>query len=166
MLSPEEEDIVGDEHVLALHIVAQVFMRDDGVAAVHHGGIVAALVEQAHVNAQHRAVEDVAVDGALVGADDHHMVAVDLQIALPAEQGLEDLIAGLYAVKADQGHGVLHTRVVRVEGDDVAHAHLLQLLQRQGAVQAFAAGAAVLAALIEHGHDDVDALGAARRWPR
>ena len=89
------------------------------------------------------------------------MVAVDLQIALPAEQRLENLIAGLHAVKADQRHRVLHAGVVGVKGDDVAHAHLLQLLQRQGAVQAFAAGAAVLAALVEHGHDDVDALGAA-----
>ena len=136
-------------------------MGDDGIASVHHGGIVAPLVEQTHVDAQHRAVEDVAVDRSLIGADDHQMIAVDLQIALPAEQRLENLIAGLYAVKADQGDGVLHARVVRIEGDDVAHAHLLQLLQRQGAVQAFAAGAAMLAALIEHGHDDVDALGAA-----
>ena len=53
----------------------------------------------------------------------------------------------------------MHTGVMRVKGDDIAYAHVLQLLKRQGAIQAFAAGAAVLPPLVEHGHDDADAFG-------
>ena len=48
-----------------------------------------------------------------------------------------------------------------VEGDDVPDAHIDQLLETQGAVQALAGGAAVLTAFIEHGLDHRDALGLA-----
>lgn len=51
MLSPEERMSSETNIILAFHIVAQVFMGDDGIASVHHGGIVAPLVEQTHVDA-------------------------------------------------------------------------------------------------------------------
>ena len=48
-----------------------------------------------------------------------------------------------------------------IKGDDVLDAHRAQLLQRKGAVQAFAADAAMLAAAIQAGHDDTDAVSTA-----
>ena len=52
-----------------------------------------------------------------------------------------------------------------VEGDDIGNAHILKLLQGQGAVQRLTAGTAVLAALIEEGNDHIDAVRL-YRWQR
>jgi len=71
------------------------------------------------------------------------------------------LVLGLDVVEARERHGVLHARVVRVERDDVRDAHARELPQRERAVQRFAVGVAVLAAFVEHRHDDGDALGLA-----
>ena len=74
------DDVVGHEHILALHAVAQILVRDDRVAAVDHAGVIAALVEHAHVHAHRGAVIDVAVERALVRGNDHHVMLVDAQI--------------------------------------------------------------------------------------
>lgn len=98
---------------------------------------------------------------AFVGADDHHVFPIQLQILILAEQCLQDLVAGADAVEAHQGHGVLNAGVMGVEGDKVAHAQTLQFLQCLRAVQTFAGGAAMLTAFVQEGHNDVDPLGAA-----
>ncbi len=136
-------------------------MSHDGVAAIDDAGVIAALVEHTHIQPQHGGEEDVPIQRAFVGADDHHVLPIQLQILILAEQSLQNLIAGTDAVKAHQGHGVLNAGVVSVEGDEVAHAQILQILQRLSAVQTFPGGAAVLSDLVQVGHDDVDALGAA-----
>ena len=87
------------------------------------------------------------------------MVAVQLEVGNGAEHGFQHLIGRHHVVKAHQGHGVLHAGVVGVKGDDVGDAHGLQLLQRDGAVQAFPVGAAVLAAAVQQRHNDAHALG-------
>ena len=61
--------------------------------------------------------------------------------------------------KPDQRNGVGYARIVGIEGNDVGHAVLLQFLQSKGAIQAFAGGTLVLPALVQHRHDNVDALG-------
>ena len=48
-----------------------------------------------------------------------------------------------------------------VKGDDVLDADVAQLLQRKSTVQAFAADTAMLAAAVQAGHDNADAVGAA-----
>ena len=136
-------------------------MGNDGVAAVHHPAVVPALVEHAQIHAQHAGVVHVAVDGALVGADDHEAVRGGLEVGDVLEHGLHHLVGGHHVVHAHQGHRVGHPGVVGVKGDDVGHPHALQLLQRIGAVQAFPVGAAVLAAAVEQRHDDGDAVGLA-----
>ena len=47
---------------------------------------------------------------------------------------------------------------MRIERDDVVHAHAVEFLQHQRAVQAFAGAAAVLTAAVEQRHDNGDAL--------
>ena len=136
-------------------------MRHDGVAAIDHGGIVAALIEHAHVQRQHGGIEDIALYRALVGADDHHMGFVNVQVLFLAQQRLEHLVVGHHVFKADQRHGVYHAGIMRVEGDDIADAHVDQLLQAHGTIQAFAAGAAMLTAFVQHGHHHGDTLGLA-----
>ena len=48
-----------------------------------------------------------------------------------------------------------------IKGDDVLDAYVAQLLQGKGAVQALTADAAMLAAAVQAGHNDADAVGAA-----
>ena len=133
-------------------------MRDDRVAPVHHAGVIAALIEHAQVDAHGRAVIDIAANRALVRGDDHHVVLVDLQVVIGRAHGLEHLIGRHDALKAVERDRVLHARVVRIEGDDVGDAHGDQLLKHQRAVHGLTRGAAMLASLVEHRHDDVDAL--------
>src|SRR5699024_1132064 len=123
------DDVVGDEHVLAGHVAAQVLVGHNGVAAVHHTGVVPALVVHAQLHHQHSGVVHVPVQGALVGGDDHKVVPVGGDIREGPEHGLQHLVRGHQVVKTHQGHGVLHTGVVGVKGDHVVHAHGLQFLQ-------------------------------------
>ena len=51
--------------------------------------------------------------------------------------------------------------VMGVKGDDVLDADRAQLLQGEGAVQTLAADAAMLAAAVQAGHDNTDAVGTA-----
>ena len=160
---PGGDHVVHDDHGLAGHGAAQEFVGHDGISAVHHLGVIPALVEHAHVHAQVVGQVHGPVHGALVGADDHQGVLVQADGDPVVEQGLHKLVGGHKVVKAAQGDGVLHPGVVGIEGDDVAHAHLLQLLQGHGAVQGFPLGALVLPALVEEGHDHVDPVGGGHR---
>ena len=155
------DHIVRHKDVLPLNVITQVLVGNDGVAAVDDAGIVAAFVEQAQVKAQDGGVENVAVDGAFIRGDDHHVLLVDPQGFIPLEERLEDLVTGHNAFKTGGGDGVLDPGIVGVEGDDIADPHILQFLQRHGAVQALTGGTAVLPAFIQHGHDDRDPLGLA-----
>ena len=77
------------------------------------------------------------------------------------QQALEHLIGGHDVVEAHGGHGVHNAGVMGVKRDDVLDTDVAQLLQRKGAVQALTADAAMLAAAVQAGHDDADAVGAA-----
>ena len=138
------DDVVGDEDILALHALAQIFMGDDGVAAVDDAGVVPPLVEHAQVAAQHAGIVHVAVHGALVGGDDHEMFLVETHVRHMVQQALEHLVGGHDVVEAHGGHSVLDAGVVGVKGDDVLDPHRPQLLQRKGTVQTFAADPAML----------------------
>ena len=151
-------DVVGHDDVLTLHRIAHVFVGNDAVAAVHHLGIIPALVEHAHVQTQNGRIEDIPVDGALVGRDDHHVLFIKMQIIHPAAQSLQHLIGGHERFKARQRNGVLHPGIVRVKGDDVLHAQAGQFLQHQCAVHGFTGGTAMLPALVQERHDDGNPL--------
>ncbi len=131
------------------------------IGAVLEAGIVSAAIEHAHVQTQNIGKIDGPLHAGLVGADDQHVIAVDLQIRHVAEESLHELVDGLYVVEAAQGNGVHDAGIMGVEGDDVVHAHADQFLQGDGAVQRLAHGALVLTALIEIRHDDGDAPGLA-----
>ena len=77
------------------------------------------------------------------------------------QQALEHLIGGHDVVEAHGGHGVHDAGVMGVKRDDVLDTDVAQLLQRKGAVQALTADAAMLAAAVQAGHDDADAVGTA-----
>ena len=155
------DDVVSDKDILALNALAQILMRHDGVAAVDHTAVVAALVEHAEVAAQHAGVVHVAVHGALIGRDDHEVILVEGDIRHMMQQALEHLIGGHDIVEAHGGHGVHDAGVMGIKGDDVLDADRAQLLQGEGAVQTLAADAAMLAAAVQAGHDHADAVGTA-----
>ena len=153
---PRGDDIVGHQHAFPFHALAQVLVGHDGVAAVDHAGIVPPLVEHAQVHAQHRGIVHIPVHGALVRAHHHEAFLVGIDVREFAEHGLQHLVVGHQVVETHEGHRVLHPVVVGVEGDDVVHAHGLQLLQGAGAVQALPRAAAVLPPAVKLGHDDGD----------
>ena len=132
-------------------------MRYDRISSVHDRGVVAALVEHTHVHAQVVGNVNCAAHTALIRADDHKMVLVDLQVRRVAQNVFDKLIGGLYGFEAVQRDRVLHSRIVSVESDDILHSHIRQLLKRQSAVEGLAVGTLVLAALIEKRHNHIDA---------
>ena len=134
-------------------------MGNNRIAAVYNARIVPALVEHTHIQAEYVGNIDCASHTAFIGADYHHMIGINLQILLIAQQVLNELVCRLYGFKAVQGDGILYPRIVCVKGDDVVHAHFYKLLQCNGAVQGFTAGAFVLPAFIEEGHNYIDSSG-------
>ena len=136
-------------------------MGHDGVAAVDHAAVVAAFIEHAQVAAQHAGIIHVAVHGAFVGGNDHEVILVEADVRHMMQQALEHLVSRHDVVEAHRRHGVHDAGVMGVEGDDVLDADGPQLLQGERAVQALAADAPMLAAAVQAGHDDADAVGAA-----
>ena len=132
------DNVVSDEDSLALDGIAQILVSDDGVAAIDHAGVIAALVEHTQVAAQHAGEVHVAAHSTLVGADHDELVLVEADLGVLLEQVLQDLIGGHRIVEAHQRHSVHQAGVMCIEGDDVLDAHGLQLLQGHGAVQALA----------------------------
>ena len=138
-------------------------MRDDRVASVDDVGIVAALVEHAEIGAQNGRVINIAAHRALVRADDHEPLFGHIEIGIAAQHRFEDLIGRQKVVETHQGHGVLHPRIVRVERDDLGHAHRHKLLQHLRAIERFARVAAMLSAAVKAGHHHRDRLSFAAR---
>ena len=134
-------------------------MRNNGILAVDNACIIAALVEHAHIQTENVRVVDGALHAALIGADDQHMLIIDLKVIDAAQKTFDELISRLYGVKTVERDRVHDAGIMRVEGDDIVDAHADQLLQRDRAVKRFACGALVLAALIEIGHDHGDPAG-------
>ena len=136
-------------------------MGQNGIAAVYDAGVIAALVEHAHVEPQHIGQIDRAGHAALVRADDQHMVAVHLQPRGVLQKSLDELVGRGDGLKAVKGNRVLDAGIVGLEGNDVFHAHVHQLLQSHGAVEGFPGAALVLAAFIQIGHDNRQTAGLA-----
>lgn len=131
-------------------------MGHNGVAAVDDAGVVPSLVEHTHIKTKHVGNVDRSRHTALVWADHHHVVVVDLQAFHMAQKSFDKLISRLYGLETVQRDGILHAGIVGVKRDDIVYAHIDHFLQGQGAVQRFSGGTLVLAALIEIGHDDSD----------
>ena len=131
-------------------------MCDDGVAPVYDTGVITAFVEHSHVQSEHIRKINGTVCSALVRADRHHVIAVDLKILHGAEQTFDKLIGRLHSFKAAERDSILYSRVMCVECDDVVYAHADELLKCESAVQRFTGTSLVLTALIEERHDDVD----------
>ena len=136
-----------------MQIAAQILVCLDGILAVHDLGVVTALVEHADVNTHHRGIVHTTAHSTLIGRNDHQIVLIHGKIGITANQRLNELVGGAHIVKAAKGHGILHTGIVCIKGDDVLHTHSLQLLQHQCTVKRLASGALVLTPLIQHGHD-------------
>ena len=81
-------------HILAFHAGSQELMGHNGIASIDDLGVVAALVEHAHVKSQHVGKIHGAACAALIRADDHHMAAVNLKVCLVLQQILKELVNG------------------------------------------------------------------------
>jgi len=152
------DNIIGNEDVLTLDILAQVFMGNNGVAAIHNAAVITALVEHTQVAAQHAGVVHVAVHGAFIRGNDQELLLAEVDIRYMVQQALEHLIGGHNVIEAHQGHSVHYAGVMSIKGNNVLNAHGAQLLQSVSAVQAFAADAAMLAAAVQTGHDHADTV--------
>ena len=134
-------------------------MGNDRVASINDGRVVAAFVEHTHVNTEVVCHVDRTAHTALIRADDHQMILVELHIRCIAQDVFDELVSRLDGFKSMQRNRVLDTRVVSVEGDDVFYAHSSQLLQTKCAVERLSSRSLVLAALIQEWHNDIDSAG-------
>ena len=153
------DHIVDDNHILTFDISTEELMGNDRVASVNDGRVVAAFVEHTHVNTEVVCHVDSTAHTALIRADDHQMILVELHIRCIAQDVFDELVSRLDGFKSMQRNRVLDTRVVSVEGDDVFYAHSSQLLQTKCAVERLSSRSLVLAALIQEWHNDIDSAG-------
>ena len=133
-------------------------MGDDGVLAVYNGGIIAALVEHAGIDAEYIAEIYGAVKGAFIGADNDSMILIDDQIILRIQQRPHELVRRRKIVKTVERGCILHPWVMGIKGDKIIHAHICQLREHICTVKGFPACPLVLAAFIKEGHDHIDSM--------
>ncbi len=93
------------------------------IAAVHNLAVISAFVEHSHIKTQHICQIYCTVGTSLIRADNHHMIAVDLQIIGFPENAFDKLVSRLYGFKAVERDGVLYAGVVGVKGDNIIHTH-------------------------------------------
>src|SRR5699024_4425675 len=124
--------------------------------AVYYPAVIPALVEHTQVYAQNAGKVQVPVHGALIGADAHEVLLVELYVRHILEDLLQYLVGGHNVVKAHEGHSIAEPGVMGVKGDDVGNAHGLKFLKSHSAVQAFPADPAMLPSAVEAGHNDSD----------
>ena len=132
-------------------------MRKDRISAADQARVIPALIEHADIEAHHVCKVDCSAHTARVRTDDHHVLGIHLEFRLRLEEGLDELVDGLHGLKALQRNRVLHARVMRVKGQNVIDAHVDELVECQRTVQGLAAASPVHTALVEEGHDYVDA---------
>ena len=129
-------------------------MSDDGIAPVHDFCVVSSFVKHAYIESHIVGIIDSAPHGTFIGTDDHHMIAVDLQIRLDLQQRPDKLQAALHILKSVQRNRILDPGIMCIKCQDVVHTHGNQFLQSKGTVHGFSAGASVLSALIQKRHNN------------
>ena len=75
-------------------------MSHDRIAATHNLCIVTALIEHPHIKSQYVGKVYSAAHTALIRADHHHMVTVDLQFLLFSQKILDKLVNRLNRLKS------------------------------------------------------------------
>ena len=75
-------------------------MSNDGVLAVYDAGVIAAFVEHTHIHAEYVGHVDGTAHAALIRADDHHGVFINVKIRNSLEKTLDELVNRLYGLKA------------------------------------------------------------------
>ena len=98
-------------------------MCHDGIPPVDHTGIIPAFIEHTHIHTKIVSHVDSAGCGALIRADDHQVVCVNLQIWHMGQKSLDKLVRRLYCLKTAHGNGILHPRIMGIKGNDVFHTH-------------------------------------------
>ena len=151
------DHIVNDDDVLAFYGSPQEFMGQYRILSVHGLGVVPSLIEHTHIDAQDVRHIDRAGGSRLIRADDHQMFRRDVKIRRHSVEALDELVDRTEVLESRQRDRILDPGIVRFEGDDVLNTHPHQILQSLGAVKRLTHGPAVLAALVQIRHDDVDA---------
>ena len=152
------DHVIDDDDVLPGHIGAEEGVVDDRMLSADRHRVVIDLVEHAHVDAEHVGEVDSAAHAVLVRAHDHEMVVIDHKVRGGAEDRLDELVGRAHRLKTGERNRILHTGVVGLEGDDIFNAERHELLEGMGGIQGFADGTHLDAALVEVGHDHVDAV--------
>ena len=84
------------------------------------------------------------------------LIGVDFDIGIILKHSLDHLIRASDVLKAVKRDGILYSRVVRIEGDEVGNTHIDELLKRKSTVERLSTGSLMLSALVEHGHNYAD----------
>ena len=138
-------------------------MCHNRISAVHNLCIISSLVEHTHIYAENVCIVNRTVHSALIRGNHHHMILINIQISYVQKKSLDKLIGAGNIVKRISRNRIHDSRIMRIEGEEVLHAHLMKFLQHHRAVQGFSSGTLVLSGLVHKGHDDVDTLCFSRR---
>ena len=129
------------------------------MTTVYHTGIIQTFVIHTHINAQDIGEINSPSHAALVGADDHEMLIVNVQAVFVIEKSFDKLVGRLNRLESVERRCILYPGVVGVKGNDILHAHAGKFLQGCGAVKRLTSHTLALPALVEIGHDHVYSAG-------
>ena len=131
-------------------------MSNNWITSVYNLCIITAFIEHTHVKTEDICKVYGTVCSALIRADCHHMVTVDLKIFISTKQSLDKLISRGNCLKSAQRNRILYTRVMSIKCNNIVNTHPHKLLKCKGTVQRLTGSSLMLAALIEERHDYVD----------
>ena len=70
-------------------------MSNNRISSVNNSGVVSSLIEHTHIQTEYVCNVNCTSHTAFIRADNHHVVGIDLQVGLGAQQVFDELIRSL-----------------------------------------------------------------------
>ena len=116
-------------------------------------GVVKAFVIHAHINTQDVCKIDRTAHAALIRADDHKMLIVNVKSLLMVQKSLDKLIRRLNCLKSMKWSGILNLGVMCIESDNIFYPHIYQFMKGCSTVKRLSSNTLALTTLIKVWHD-------------
>ena len=109
-------------------------MSNDRVASFYDLGIISSLIESTHICAGNIGEVNSTAHSTFIRTDDHHTLAVHMNIIYIRKQCFDKLVGRLNGLKTFQRNRVLYTRIMCIKSDNIIDAHIGQFLKRKSTV--------------------------------
>ena len=153
------DHVINQDHILACYIWTKELIGCNRMSSSYILGVVKAFVIHAHINTQDVCKIDRTAHAALIRADDHKMLIVNMKSLLMVQKSLDKLIRRLNCLKSMKWSGILNLGVMCIESDNIFNSHIYQFMKGSSTVKRLSSNTLALTTLIKVWHDYIHAAG-------